>query len=106
MKRGAAGDSESDKRISAEILSWAEDSARRTRVPAQGKLFGFRNKALELAYLRSELRRGRTYFAVSATIVCVLVASFLWLDQWLLPPGLRNEVRRPRPVIRNDLILA
>jgi signal transduction histidine kinase len=96
MKRGAPRESESDKRISAEILSWADDSVSSTRIPAQGRLLGFRNQLLERAYLRSELQRGRTYFAVSASIVCLLVTSFLWLDQWLLPPELRDVVRTAR----------
>ena len=96
MNRGAPRDADSDKRISADILTWADDSASSRRMPAQGRLLGFRNPLLERAYLRSELRRGRRYFTVSAVIVCLLVASFLWLDQWLLPPDVLYVVRAAR----------
>lgn len=101
MKRGAASDAKPQRtidRLSAEILGWAEGSeaSASARLPPQGKMLGFQEPLLERAYLRAEHRRGRKYFAISISIICLLVASFLWLDQWLLPPDLRAIVRTAR----------
>ena len=101
MNRGEPQDAEPQRTsdsLSAEILGWAERSegGAITRLPPQGRLLGFQEPLLERAYLRNEQRRGRKYFAISISIICLLVASFLWLDQWLLPPDLRGLVRTAR----------
>jgi signal transduction histidine kinase len=71
--------------LSATILNWASTSDSSAPMPAQDWLLGFQNPQIERAYLDAEHRRNRTYYAVTLSIVTLLVASFIWTDPWLLP---------------------
>jgi signal transduction histidine kinase len=85
-----------DQELATEILKWAPASGQSARMPAQGWLLGFQDARIERIYLDSEHRRNRKYYALSLSIVTLLVASFIWTDPWLLPAAAISTFRIAR----------
>jgi signal transduction histidine kinase len=85
-----------DEEPSASILKWASASGASAQMPAKGWLLGFQDPLIERAYLGAEHRRNRRYYAISLSIVTLLVASFIWTDPWLLPPEALPSFRAAR----------
>jgi signal transduction histidine kinase len=88
--------SESDHDLAAATLKWASTAGASAPLPAQRPLLGFRDPQIERAYLDTEHRRNRKYYAVCMSIVTIIVASFIWTDPWLLPPDAIHTFRMAR----------